>query len=638
MSSALVHRGPDESGSYLGPGVGLAARRLSIVGLGDGRQPVFNEDRSVVVVFNGELFDYPERRAELAALGHRFATSTDTEVLVHLWEEHGEAMVQRLRGQFAFALLDTRRRVLLLARDRVGIAPLYWAVREDWLCFGSEIKALLASGLVCAAPDVKGIDHVFTFMGTPAARTVFRDIHAVLPGTYWRCELPRGSTPARLSEHTYWDVGFPEHDDQYDRRSQAHLEDAFGEILTEAVRIRLRGDVPVAGYLSGGVDSTTVMALATRELGHAVPSFTVRIPTRRLDETDRALVAARHIGTHPTIIACDRESIRSEYPGLIVAAEVPVIDTSCAALYRLAREVHRQGFKVVLTGEGADEALAGYPWFKFGKAFGIIDCGRVQTGNAVRQLLAVLNRRSDDWQAMRRIQDQVGGANGLLDFYSILMLARRWFYSQDMLQALHGFTAFDDLRIDSSAAKRWHPLNRALYLGYKAHLPGLLLSSKGDRPAMHHSVEIRPPYLDHLLIEFCACLPPALKLRGLFRDKHLLRAFSSHLLPRSIANRPKAIFRAPLADTFLADSPPFVEELLSNDSLRATGYFSIDAVHRFRRAHKHIRNPITRLGVDLGLTGVVATQLWHHTFMGGGLCSLPSWQPTFPTATSAVVH
>jgi len=638
MSSTLVHRGPDESGSYRIPGVGLASRRLSIVGVDNGHQPVFNEDRSVAVVFNGELFDYPERRAELASRGHRFSTSTDTEILVHLWEEQGEAMLPRLRGQFAFALLDTRQRVLLLARDRMGIAPLYWAVREDWLCFGSEIKALLASGLVEPEPDVKGIDHVFTLIGLPAQRTAFREVQAVLPGTYWRCELPRGGARARLSEHTYWDLSFPEGADDYDHRSPGELADAFGDIFTDAVRIRLRGDVPVAGYLSGGVDSTTVMAVATRELGRSLPGFTIRIPAQGLDETERALTAARQIGARATIVDCDATAIRSEYPNLVIATEAPVIDTSCAALQRQSREVRRQGYKVVLTGEGADEAFAGYPWLKIGKVLGSLDIGPLHLANALRHFGMIVNGRAAQWPRMQRIQEKVGGSSGLLDFYSMLMLARRLFYSRGMLESLGDFTAFDDLRVDADVVQRWHPLNRALYLGYKTLLPGLLLSAKGDRPAMHNSVETRPPFLDERVIDFCARLPPDLKLRRLRRDKHLLRIYSSRLIPQAIANRPKAMFRAPFAQTFFTETPPYIDELLSEDSLRVTGYFDPDAVQRWRGTYHRVRNPLMRVATEMGLTGVMATQLWHHTFFGGGLCRLPTWQALPATRIRAAAH
>jgi asparagine synthase (glutamine-hydrolysing) len=633
MSLALAHRGPDQSGAYYQPGLGLASRRLSIVGLADGRQPIFNEDRSVAVVFNGEIFDYPEQRAELIGRGHRFATSSDTEVLVHLWEEHGEAMLSRVRGQFAFALLDTRRGLLILARDRVGIVPLHWAVRDEWLYFGSEIKALLAGG-VRAEADPKGIDHVFTFFGIAGRRTAFRDIQSVAPGTYLRIQLPRAGRPGAMTEHVYWDLAFPQGSDEYDRRGEHALADEFGALFERAVKIRLRGDVPVAGYLSGGVDSTSVMSAATRALGRPLPAFTIRIPSKALDETDRALLAARSFGAAPTIVECDERTIRDVYPGLVTASETPVVDTSCAALYRQAQVVREQGYKVVLTGEGADEALAGYPWLKVGKALGLLDFGGVRASNLVRCLGAIVNGRLAQWPRVLRFQAQVGGTNGLLDLYCLFCVTRRLFYSPAMLEELGEFSAFDDLALDAGRIARFHPLNRALYLGYKTMLPGVLMSQKGDRPAMHSSVETRHPFLDEAVIDFCARLPPSLKLHGLRGDKYLLRRYASRLVPLAIAERPKSMFRAPYADTFLASPPSYVESLLSESSLRATGYFDPKRVSHFRTAYRTMRlNPMRRFLVEAGLTGVIATQLWHHTFVSGGLCDLPTW-----TAAAAPDH
>jgi asparagine synthase (glutamine-hydrolysing) len=397
-------------------------------------------------------------------------------------------------------------------------------------------------------------------------------------------------------------------------------------VFERAVSIRLRGDVPVAGYLSGGVDSTSVMSAARRTLGRALPSFTIRIASAGLDETDRALLAARRLGAAPTIVECDATTIRRLYPKLIVAAEAPVVDTSCAALYRQAQIVRQHGFKVVLTGEGADEAFAGYPWLKAGKALGLLDFGAMRTSNLLRHLGAVVNGRGAQWPRMLRFQEQVGGPNGLLDFYYLICLTRRMFYSPGMLEQLGEFSAFDDLKLDAGRIARFHPLNRALYLGYKTMLPGLLMSQKGDRPAMHNSVETRHPFLDETVIEFCARLPPSLKLRRLRGDKHLLRRYARQMLPPAIADRPKSMFRAPFADTFFTSRPEYVDALLSESSLRATGYFDPARVRHFRTVYKSIRlNPLKRLLVDMGLTGVIATQLWHHTFLGGGLCELPTW-------------
>ncbi|MEK6237408.1 MAG: asparagine synthase (glutamine-hydrolyzing), partial [Planctomycetales bacterium] len=362
--------------------------------LADGRQPIFNEDRSVVVVFNGELFDYIEQRAALESKGHRFSTHSDTEVLVHLWEEHGEGMLDHIDGQFAFALYDVSRRTLILARDRVGIAPLHWARRGDTIYFGSEIKAIFASGEVVPEADPKGIDHIFTFFAMGTRRTAFKGVEAVHPASYLKIQFGASGSVADVSERRYWDLEFPDQGDERDPRDGRAIQEEFEETFRKAVEIRLRADVPVVSYLSGGVDSTTVLHTASQVKGEPIPSFTIQIPTEGLDETDRAIMAAETVGSRPTVAKCPGEVISAAFPQLIEAAEAPVMDTSCSALYCLAREVRDHGYKVALTGEGADDWLAGYPWFKSAKILGMFDRGGFRPGTWVRRW--ALKRNSPD--------------------------------------------------------------------------------------------------------------------------------------------------------------------------------------------------------------------------------------------------
>src|SRR5262245_38507005 len=356
MADAIVHRGPDEDGYLDRPELSLASRRLSIVGLFDGRQPIRNEDGSVQVVFNGELFDYPERRAELQAKGHQFATHTDTELLPHLWEEHGEAMLERLRGQFAFALWDERQRRLVLARDRWGICPLFWTVQKvdgaDFLLFASEVKALLASGLVEAKPDVRGLNHVFTFFATPGPVTCCEGVQQLRPG-HWLSVKPGEPLP---EPRKFTDFDFPDRGRERDGDAK-QLTDEFERVLLGSVERRLRADVPVVSYLSGGVDSSVVVAMANKVMGRAIPTFTIGIGgDPSLNEETEAALVARHLGaTERVVVPFGREDVRDTYPELIRAAEVPVIDTACAALLALAKAVRAKGYKVALTGEGSDE-------------------------------------------------------------------------------------------------------------------------------------------------------------------------------------------------------------------------------------------------------------------------------------------
>src|ERR1043166_722176 len=361
MADAIVHRGPDEDGYLEAPGLGFASRRLSIVGLFDGKQPIANEDGSVWGVYNGELFDYPQQKAALEAKGHVFRTHCDTELIPHLWEEYGEEMLVRLRGQFAIALWDSRQRTIVLARDRFGICPLYWTRQRDhdgeWLLFGSEIKALLASGMVDARPDPRGIDQVFNFFSVPGPATCFVGVEYLQPGHFIRIPLDQG---AEIAPRPYWRIDFPDrgHED-YDA-SEAQLIDGFDRVLTSAVDRRLRADVPVVSYLSGGIDSSIVVAMAAKIRGEPIPTFTIQIMAPHLDETSQAAVVSRHIGSTPIVVPVGDEEVLATYPELIRATEAPVVDTSCTALLMLAREVHRHGYKVALTGEGSDEWLAGY--------------------------------------------------------------------------------------------------------------------------------------------------------------------------------------------------------------------------------------------------------------------------------------
>jgi asparagine synthase (glutamine-hydrolysing) len=628
MGRALIHRGPDEEGYFRRPGVELASRRLSIVGLADGQQPVANEDRSVFVVFNGELFDYIEQKADLEARGHRFVTHCDTEIIPHLWEESLEGMFARLRGQFAVALWDDRRRKLVLGRDRFGICPLYWTRQGDWLLFASEIKALLASGIVAAQPDLRGIDHIFTFSALPAPVTCFAGIRLLPPAHYLDITLGGHETPPALTERAYWEMDFPDHG-QEERGDSRRLVGDFEEVLLNAVDKRLRADVPVGAYLSGGVDSSMIVAMACHVKGPAINTYTIRVDDPELDELSAANLAARHIGTKSPLVQEFRapDALKT-YPRLIQAAEAPVIDTSCAALLQLAQLVHACGQKVVLTGEGADEWLIGYPWYKAAKVLEFLDVvPGLRLSNLARRAYLRLNRVPQFPREVRpRTEQSIGGPNAWIDAYGILALSKLRFYAPPMRKVLEQTNPWSELQLNVERARRWHPLNRGVWIASRVNLAGHLLQAKGDRVAMHSSVEVRYPFLDEDVFAFLARLHPRWKLRG-FRDKHLLRLLAERWLPPTIFRRGKVIFRAPLDSFHIDPEPAFVGQLLSEESLRRTGYFDVAAVRHWRRAFRQMRaGSLPRLSVEMGLAAVVATQLWHHLFIDGTLADLPTWE------------
>jgi asparagine synthase (glutamine-hydrolysing) len=639
MAEALYHRGPDEDGVFERPGVAMANRRLSIVGLFDGRQPISNEDVTVSVVFNGEFFDYREVRADLTARGHHFRTHCDTEILPHLYEEYGDAMLERLRGQFAFALWDDRQGRLLLARDRFGICPLYYTRQRtssgELLLFASEIKGLLASGLVPARPDPRGINHAFTFFALPGPVTCFEGITCLLPGHALDVRLGEGWN-ARVQDRTYWEIDFPDHGEEERRdfrrlgsNARSPVVDEFEALMKKAVERRLRADVPVVSYLSGGVDSSVVVALACaqrRAEGKGpIPTFTISIQDPGLNEKSEAMEVARGLDTKAIVVDCGRAEVLQTYPELIRAAEGPVIDTACAALLMLARKVHATGYKVALTGEGADEWLAGYPWYKVQRLLGALDAipGLELSHAARRAYLRLTGAPRVSWQQARRAQEAIGGQNAWLNIYGLFSTAKLRLFSAQMWEQLGDHLPYADLQLNLDRARRWHPLNRSLYLGARVMLPGLLLSCKGDRVAMHSSVETRYPFLDEDVFDFLAKLHPDWKMRGL-RDKLILRYLADRWVPRSIAWRRKAMFRAPLDGFHTTQLPTFVDDLLSAESLRKTGYFNVTAVHHWRDAFRTMRRGNQRTMIEMGLVGVVATQLWHHTFIGGSLADLPT--------------
>lgn len=625
MAAALYHRGPDEGGFLERDGVAFASRRLSIVGLKDGRQPLCNEDRSVWVVYNGELFDYPEMRAYLEAKGHRFRTSTDTELLPHLWEEHGERMFDHLRGQFAFALWDARRSILILACDRFGICPLYYTVRSDgegWsLVFASEIKGLFASGLVEARPDLRGLNHVFTFYGTPGPVTCFEGVHTLPPAQYLRVALGPDTRPDDLERRSYWKMDFPDRGQEEDGDAK-QIVDRFEQVLLASVERRLRADVPVVSYLSGGVDSSQVVAMASKVLGRPIPTFTISVTDPALNEENEAVLVSRLLGSESIVVPFSGRTMMTTYPELIRAAEAPVIDTACAAMMELAKSVHARGYKVALSGIGPDEYMAGYSWFKLHRIMSWLDVAPGLSLRVRRGLLRLAGAPRFPWPIVRRNIAAVGGYNPWHDAFGVISLSRLLFYSEAMRASVGDHVAYEDLELNREKTARWHPLNRALALGTRVLLAGMLLTSKGDRVTMHSAVETRYPFLDEDVFTFMAGLHPRWKLRGL-KDKYVLRLLAERWLPKSVAWRHKVMFLAPMKDFHAKSVPPFVDQLLSEEALRRTGYFDPAAVRHWRAKLPTMRRGLgLRSAIEMGLVGVIATQLWHQVFIDNSLADI----------------
>lgn len=617
MIGQVAHRGPDGQGVYVDGDVGLAHARLSIIDVGGGRQPMCNEDGTVWITFNGEIFNYVELRAELIARGHIFKTTSDTEVIVHLYEERGPDCVSALNGDFAFAIWDQRQQRLVLARDRVGVRPIYYAVRDGGIAFASEVKALLEVPGIDAALDPIALDQMFTFWFPLAPRTPFKNI-AELPPAHVLIAGRDGITTKQ-----YWRFEYPDaaEDRPVTPAEEARLTEEVRELLLDAVRIRLRADVPIGAYLSGGLDSSITTAAIRKFIPDNLRSFSVAFENAEFDESmfQEEMVAA--LGLRHSVTLCREDDIASVLPELIHHTERPIMRTAPAPMLLLSRLVRDSGFKVVMTGEGADEVFAGYDVFKEAKVRRF--CAAQPTSKRrpllLRKLYPYLPRLRN--QSQRYLEAFFGGEQGKLDdpLYSHMPRFRssagaKAFFSADLRAAIGNYDALAEMRDRLPADfARWHPLSQSQYLESAYLLPGYILSSQGDRVGMANAVEGRFPFLDHRLIELAARIPPRLKLKGL-TEKHILRESVKDLLPDVIAKRPKQPYRAPESRAFLRSRVgATVLDHMSRANVANAGYFNPDLVGRL--VDKCDKLASTGFRDNLAFVGILSTQVWHEAFV-----------------------
>lgn len=630
MVGAIRHRGPDGLGVYADDSVGLAHARLSVIDASGGTQPMTNEDGSVRIIYNGEIFNYLALRAELESQGHWFRTRSDTEVLVHGYEQWGEGMLQRLNGQFAFAIHDRRTASVFLARDRFGILPLFYVERNGDLYFASEIKALLASGEVERALDPEGLDEVLTFWAALPPRTAFRGVRALEPGCCARWHN------GQLALRRYYALDYREAAEE-PRDALARLD----ELFDSAVGLRMQADVPVGGYLSGGLDSSIVCTVAAGASAHALRTFSVTFEDPRLDESVFQRTVAAALRTRHAVQRIRQGDIAGVFPDVVRHAETPLLRTAPAPLYLLSRLAREHDIKVVLSGEGSDEVFLGYELFK--ETLVRLFCLR-QPGSAWRPRLfdrlypelAPHGRTGDFWR--RFFLDAGSAEDPLFSHLPRFKLAAqiKHFYSAEFRAALSRFDALAELRQRLPPEfMRWSPLGRAAYLEVVTLLSPYLLSTQGDRMAMAHGVEARVPYLDHRLFEFAGALPSRSKLAGL-HDKKILRRWASRLLPRAVARRPKQAYRAPDVPAFFgADTPEYVPALLDPASLRRTGIFNPRAVEGLVRRCRS--GMATRVLENQALVAILSTELWHREFLEASVGPHQAAVPRASEATSDAV-
>jgi len=612
MLVRIQHRGPDESGIYLGRNIGLGHVRLSILDLKTGSQPIPDKGKRFWIVFNGEIFNYLELREELIKRGHRFRTASDTEVLLHLYMKYGSGCLEKLNGQFAFAIWDKKKQELFLARDRVGIRPLYYTVKNTTFIFASEIKSILEYPEISCGFDPLALSQIFTFWTTLSPTTSFKNIFELPPG--------HSMTVSRegIRLHSYWRFTFPEKG--VERKTT--LEDALSEldeIYRDAVRIRLRADVPVGAYLSGGIDSSITTAYIRDIFPDMLRTFSIGFTEKEFDESYYQNLAVKFFRTSHSSIVSTSAKIASTFPEVVWHTETPLLRTAPVPMMLLSGNVRKNHYKVVVTGEGADEMFAGYNIFK---EMIIRRFWARQPNSRMRPLL--LTRLYPYLPHLKENPQYLKFFFGykLLEtespYYSHMI---RWnntsrikgYFSEEMKRSTADYDPLEDLtKMLPDEFHSWTPLSKAQWLETSLFMSGYLLSSQGDRMAMANSVEGRYPFLDHRVMEFAASIPQDFKLKGL-TEKYILKKMMKGKLPPEILKRPKQAYRAPINSTFVQNEPDYLKNLLSTGSIRETGIFSpgmVDNLLQKMRMQKQVSET-----ENMALTAIISTQLLYEQFV-----------------------
>jgi asparagine synthase (glutamine-hydrolysing) len=600
MCRVIEHRGPDDEGFYVDGGVALGMRRLSIIDLVTGHQPITNEDGSLWIVFNGEIYNFREIRDDLIARGHIFQSNTDTEVIVHLYEDEGEACVERLRGMFAFAIWDRRSRTLFLARDRVGVKPLHYSLAGDTLIFASEIKSLLQHSAIKREVNTEAISDFLSFGYVPDPASAFTGI----------TKLPPGHTltfkEGKVTIRRYWDFQYADHKAEGPIQDERYYAERLLDLLDESIKLRLVSDVPLGAFLSGGIDSSTVVAMMARHMGRPVKTFSIGFSESGFDELQYARIAARHFNSdhHEFVVTPDICKIVEE---VVWHHDEPFADVSSIPTY-IVSKMAREHVKVVLSGDGGDELFAGYERYVIDRArekFARIP--RFIRKNIMLRASSALPRAAYGKNFLRNIALDAG--ERYIDSLSLLNhVAKRELISGAFKNSLDGRDSseqFERLLDESSSSEQ---INRLLYLDSKTYLPGDILT-KVDRMSMAHSIEAREPLLDHKLIEFVGTIPASLKLRGL-QTKHILKRALDGLVPDQIINRPKQGFGVPINKWLNNDLREMLNDTLTDSRTRQRGYFNQNAVEAMLDEHRRGRRDHA-----LQLWSLLTLELWHRTFI-----------------------
>jgi len=613
MIRTIRHRGPDDVGFYQDESIGLAHARLSIIDISDGKQPIHNFDKDIWIVFNGEIYNYIELRKTLVDKGYIFYTRTDTEVIVALYEEYGEGFVEYLNGQFAIALWDSKQRKLILTRDRVGIAPLFYCVEDKKLYFGSEIKAILPARASRPNLNLTGLDQLFTFWSPIASNTLFENILEVAPGEI--LSVSNGN----ITKRKYWDWLYPDNG-QYNTNSVDALADELRELLIDATRIRLRADVPVGGYLSGGLDSSVLVSIIKNFTDTPLRTFSIEFEESGLDESRYQRQLVEHLETEHSKIVCRNSDISDNFENVIWHTELPVLRSAPVPMSMLSKLVHDSNYKVVLTGEGADEVLGGYDIFKESKIrqFWAKNVNSGFRPLLLKKLYPYLDVSPGKAQAYLKEFFGQGIDNPALSYFSHIP---RWettsrikgFYSPDLKNLLKT----DAIQTFQSGLpanfQKLHSFNKSQYIESKTLMSGYLLCSQGDRMLMMNSVEGRFPFLDHRLIEFVNKIHPKYKMKGL-AEKYLLKRSMGKYIPQDIMKRHKQPYRSPDIISFTgSNSKDYVNELMGADLIKRYNYF--DAMKVKLLLKKIEAGKAIGYKDNMAFMAILSTQCLHKLFI-----------------------
>lgn len=612
MLESISYRGPDESGIFHSPSATLGNVRLSIIDIKSGQQPLSDHSMRYWITFNGEIFNYRELRTELEGKGVIFRTHSDTEVLVQLYSVYGHHCLQKLNGQFAFAIWDRQEEELFFARDRMGIRPFFYNLTDGIFSFASEIKALFRMKKTPRELNYEGLAEAFTFWTTITPNTVFKGIYELSPG-YYGLFSKKG-----FRTMPFWNLSFSSNSQDI---SLGDALDRFDELFTDAVRIRLRADVEVAAYLSGGIDSSaTVSYIKDIEPG-VLNTFSIGFSDKQFDESRYQEEAVKYFRTRHSQYTCTAEEIAEIFPRVIWHSEMPLTRTAPAPMFLLSRLVRKNNIKVVVTGEGSDELLAGYDIFKemVIRRFWASQPDSELRPLLLRKLYPYIPQIADANLSAIRIFFKYRLTDTEDPFYSHLL---RWnnsnhikkHFSDQVKEQIVSFSPLSNLalRLPENFSS-WDPLAKAQWIETTVFMSGYLLSSQGDRMSMANSVEGRYPFLDYRVIEFCNSLPTNLKLKGL-KEKYLLKKLLANKIPESIINRTKQPYRAPVKNVFIADNAPeYARELLTEEYARKAGIFDWTSVNQ---ALNRMKKSGTQSETDdMLITSVVSAHLLFHQFI-----------------------